>query len=156
MSGAPTSQEPTHHFIQIDEEGFLKMDDVRVTDIQIGRQWLSQLHIDERGRTIAQIGTGSAIVECFDEPYIALDIDRSNGMGSSSGNVSGHVSGHVSGRCLRDRRSDRRRHHPSQALTRRKLNWFTRQCRILHLNHAAGMAKLVRDDGFKRFGARRF
>jgi hypothetical protein len=69
--GAPTAESP--RFIQIDEDGYFKMDDLRVADAEAGREWLSHVQIDSRNRAVTKIGGESVLIEAFDEPFIALD-----------------------------------------------------------------------------------
>lgn len=64
------------HFIQIDEDGYFKIDELRIADLEAGRDWLKSLTMDERGRPIANIGDKRAFIEAFDEPYVALDIEK--------------------------------------------------------------------------------
>jgi SAM-dependent methyltransferase len=63
-------------FIQIDEEGYFKMDQLRVADAEAGREWLANLSIDEQGRAWVSMNQQRVLVEAFDEPYIALDIEK--------------------------------------------------------------------------------
>ena len=70
---------PDVRFIQIDEEGYFKMDELRVADAEIGRVWLASLSMDERGIPWVRIDGTPILVEAFDEPYIALDIEKSAG-----------------------------------------------------------------------------
>lgn len=61
-------------FIQIDEDGYFKMDDLRVADAQVGRDMMATLKMDERGRPNTNYGGTPVLIEAFDEPFIALDI----------------------------------------------------------------------------------
>lgn len=70
-----STQTTPRRFVQIDEEGYFKMDDLRVADAEAGRAWLASLRMDNRGRAVALIGEESAIVEAFDEPFIVLDLE---------------------------------------------------------------------------------
>ena len=63
-------------FIQIDEEGYFKMDQLRVADAEAGRDWLQHLSMDENGRAWVGMGKERVLVESFDEPYIALDVEK--------------------------------------------------------------------------------
>ena len=69
--------EPTR-FIQVDEDGYFKMDELRVSDAQAGRDWISSLEMDNRGRAWVTIEGKKILVEAFDEPFIALDIEKSD------------------------------------------------------------------------------
>ncbi|MEK7356267.1 MAG: methyltransferase domain-containing protein [Bdellovibrionota bacterium] len=64
---------PQPHFVQIDEDGYFKMDDLRVADVDSGREWLANIEM-QQGRAITQIDGVPIYVEAFDEPYIALDL----------------------------------------------------------------------------------
>lgn len=35
-------------FIHIDEDGYFKMEELRVADVEIGRDWLSQIEFDPK------------------------------------------------------------------------------------------------------------
>lgn len=63
-------------FIQIDEEGYFKFDDIRVSDSEVGRDWLASLRMDDRGRAWCEVDGELVLVEAFDEPYVALDIEK--------------------------------------------------------------------------------
>lgn len=68
---------PTTRFIQIDEEGYFKLDDLRVADAEIGKAWMASVRMDDRGRAWCDTGGGAlALIEAFDEPFVALDIER--------------------------------------------------------------------------------
>jgi hypothetical protein len=89
-----TAADPSKSFryMQIDEDGYFKIDGLRVADVEIGRDWLSRLNLDYRGRitlqtnpvllndtlnsNVPEINHETTLVECFDEPFIALDIER--------------------------------------------------------------------------------
>lgn len=63
-------------FLAIDEEGNFVLDGLRVSDEATGRDWLSRVRMDDRGRAIL---TGEpdgqrVIIEAFDQPLIALDL----------------------------------------------------------------------------------
>lgn len=66
----------TQRFIQIDEEGYFLLDQMRVADAEAGQRWIASLRPDGRGSFIADIGDVTALVEAFDEPYIALDVEK--------------------------------------------------------------------------------
>jgi SAM-dependent methyltransferase len=63
-------------FIQIDEEGYFKFDDTRVSDPEIGREWMSKVKIDDRGRPVTAMEDEEILIEAFDEPFIALDVEK--------------------------------------------------------------------------------
>lgn len=70
-------------FIQIDEEGYFKMDDLRVADADAGREWLARLTVD-RGRAITSMNDEPILVEAFDEPYVALQVEAPHEASSDS------------------------------------------------------------------------
>ncbi len=63
-------------FIQIDEEGYFKFDEIRVTDVEVGRAWLASLKMDDRGRAWCEVDGQPILIEAFDEPYVVLDIEQ--------------------------------------------------------------------------------
>jgi hypothetical protein len=65
-------------FIQIDEDGYFKMDGLRVSDAEAGHEWMKSLYMDERGRAWIFINGEPILVEAFDEPYVATDIGKSS------------------------------------------------------------------------------
>ena len=67
-------------FLQIDEDGYFKMGDLRVADLDIGREMMSELTIDSAGRIRTQSGTTPVFVEAFDEPFVALDVIKQPGL----------------------------------------------------------------------------
>lgn len=70
------TQSVPHRFIQVDEDGYFKMDDLRVADSESGRAMMAHLSMDGRGRAISNFGGTPVLVEAFDEPYIALDVEK--------------------------------------------------------------------------------
>ncbi|MCB0366023.1 MAG: methyltransferase domain-containing protein [Bdellovibrionaceae bacterium] len=66
-------------FIQIDEEGYLLADGVRVTDPEYGHLLLSNLVREEKGRFQTSVQNHTVWVEAFDEPLVALQIDKKEG-----------------------------------------------------------------------------
>lgn len=73
-------------FIQIDEDGYFKMEDLRVADIQTGAEWLRALKYDP---TTSQVWTHmddqDVLVEAFDAPLVVLNITKNSGSENSSG-----------------------------------------------------------------------
>lgn len=61
-------------FLQIDEEGFPVLNELRVQDPELGAEVLSQLHFADNGAFVSQCGGVAVIVEAFDEPYVASQI----------------------------------------------------------------------------------
>jgi hypothetical protein len=66
----------TTRFIQIDEDGYFKMEELRVSDSEAGRAWMQNLAMDDRGRAWTTIETEKILIEAFDEPYVALDVEK--------------------------------------------------------------------------------
>lgn len=64
-----------NQFIQIDEEGYGLSREVRIQDPLVGQELLKNLHIHQGGTLLSTIGETSVIVEAFDEPYIATQIE---------------------------------------------------------------------------------
>ena len=74
----------SQRYVQIDNEGYFKLDEKRVADEDIGRAWLGCVRMDARCRAILALpGEPEAIVEAFDEPFIALRLERPSGRGES-------------------------------------------------------------------------
>lgn len=77
---APLDDRPLR-FISLDEEGYFMMDGMRVSDADVGSDWLSRMRIDELGRVSfvdfdRSTGTSThVIVEAFDQPLVANDLD---------------------------------------------------------------------------------
>ncbi len=69
-----TPSEP-QRFIQIDEDGYFKMEDLRVADLGTGNAWLKSLNYDPRNsRVWTNMENQDVIVEAFDAPYVVLSI----------------------------------------------------------------------------------
>ncbi|MGE0634179.1 MAG: methyltransferase domain-containing protein [Pseudobdellovibrionaceae bacterium] len=65
-------------FIKIDEEGYFFFDEIRVTDTDVGRTLFKNLNLIESGHVVTELDGQSVIVEAFDEPFVALQIDLQN------------------------------------------------------------------------------
>jgi SAM-dependent methyltransferase len=65
-------------FIQIDEEGRFLFDGVRLTDEQYGAELLQKIALDSKNRFFVEAKGQWAIVEAFDEPYVAEMVDVSS------------------------------------------------------------------------------
>ncbi len=72
---ARASDATAARFIEIDEDGYFKLDGLRVADQEMGRDWLSRIRM-ERGSARTLINGEIMIVEAFDDPYVALDIEK--------------------------------------------------------------------------------
>lgn len=68
-----------NYFIQIDEEGYFLSDQMRIAEPETGRAWLASIHKDEQNHLLCDAGGVAAIVEPFDEAYVAHDIERGSG-----------------------------------------------------------------------------
>lgn len=62
--------------IAIDEEGYFVSGDTRWTDVPTGRELLSNLAIAENGAIVSATAGTPVLVEAFDEPLIAQQVDR--------------------------------------------------------------------------------
>lgn len=65
-------------FVQIDEEGFGLSREVRIQDPLVGQELLQNLEIHAGGTLLSTIGATPVIVEAFDEPYVASQIEFKN------------------------------------------------------------------------------
>jgi SAM-dependent methyltransferase len=72
----PSSASSPQRFIQIDEDGYFRMEQLRVADAEAGYDWLSRLKIDAHRRPTIEMNGDLVLVEAFDEPYVALDIQK--------------------------------------------------------------------------------
>jgi SAM-dependent methyltransferase len=64
-------------YIAIDEEGYPLFGDVRVTDPNVGGELLEEIRFAENGAYLTTTGGVEAIVEPFDEPYVAAQVSKS-------------------------------------------------------------------------------
>ncbi|MES2856763.1 MAG: methyltransferase domain-containing protein [Bdellovibrionota bacterium] len=74
--------ERVQRFIQVDEDGYFKMEDLRVADLDTGRAWFKSMRMDGLKPVIAMdgpSGTDMVIVESFDAPLVAKNISRDGG-----------------------------------------------------------------------------
>ena len=71
-------------YVQVDEEGYFKLNDARVTDDAMGADWLAKIRIDEHRRAVLRFSPNEpeTIVEAFDEPYVAVSIRPSSARAS--------------------------------------------------------------------------
>ncbi|MGZ3770903.1 MAG: class I SAM-dependent methyltransferase [Bdellovibrio sp.] len=65
-------------FIQIDEEGYGLSREVRIKDSLVGKELLKHLKIHEGGTLLSTVGATPVIVEAFDEPYVASQVQFEN------------------------------------------------------------------------------
>ncbi len=74
-----TPSEP-QRYIQIDEEGYLKLEETRVTDAEIGKRWLASLQHDPTQFLVwMHMESQDVVVESFDAPYVALQVSHADG-----------------------------------------------------------------------------
>jgi len=64
-------------YIGIDEEGYPLFGEVRVTDGKVGYEILKNLKFAENGAFETSFQDSSALVEGFDEPYVASQVEKS-------------------------------------------------------------------------------
>lgn len=62
-------------FIQIDEEGYGLSREVRIQDPLVGQELLQNLKLHQGGTLLSTIGETPVIVEAFDEPYVATQVE---------------------------------------------------------------------------------
>ncbi|WP_413558907.1 class I SAM-dependent methyltransferase [Bdellovibrio sp. HCB209] len=67
-----------NHFVQIDEEGFCVSREVRIQDPNSGKEILENLKLHQGGTLLSTFGDVPVIVEAFDEPLVALQINKSD------------------------------------------------------------------------------
>jgi SAM-dependent methyltransferase len=62
-------------FIQIDEEGYVLFGEIRVTDAEVGHELLESITLTENMIVHSELRGEKVIVEAFDQPYVALQVD---------------------------------------------------------------------------------
>lgn len=67
-------------FIQIDEEGYPCFEGVRVQDKEFGHQVLAGLEKDEFNRIVTRVDGEPILVEAFDQPLIAQQVEQKPGL----------------------------------------------------------------------------
>lgn len=72
-------EELPQRFIQIDEEGYALMGELRTQDPELGGEVLSELEFGPNGCFVTRCGGVPVIVEAFDEPYVASQVSLDNG-----------------------------------------------------------------------------
>ncbi|MBX2988387.1 MAG: methyltransferase domain-containing protein [Bdellovibrionaceae bacterium] len=65
-------------FIAIDEEGYALSGETRWTDPAVGRELLENLRFAENGALLSESGGNEVIVEAFDEPLVAVRIEKND------------------------------------------------------------------------------
>jgi SAM-dependent methyltransferase len=66
-------------FVQIDEEGYVLMNEIRTTDPEVGAEVLMQIEFAPNGAFVSRCGGVPVIVEAFDEPYVAAQVSVERG-----------------------------------------------------------------------------
>lgn len=64
-----------NQFLQIDEEGYPLSREVRIQDPLAGQEILQNLKVHEGGTLLSTFGGTPVIVEAFDEPYVASQVE---------------------------------------------------------------------------------
>ena len=72
------STQSMHKYIQIDEEGYFHFGENRVTDIKDGLSLFKSLKFLETGQLVTHCEGHEVIVEAFDQPFVALDIEKND------------------------------------------------------------------------------
>jgi SAM-dependent methyltransferase len=74
---AADPQAQPQRFVQLDEDGYFKMEAVRVSDQEIGHDWIKRIEFSQESRTVTTtIENQSVIVEAFDAPYVVLRTEK--------------------------------------------------------------------------------
>lgn len=60
--------------MQIDDDGYFKFGDIRVTDAEAGLELMRSMRLDDTGRVVTELQGTQAFVEAFDEPLIAAQV----------------------------------------------------------------------------------
>lgn len=68
-----------NRFITVDEEGYFAFDGVRVTDPEAGRELIKNVRPVEGFRFASSLAEKEALIESFDEPYVARHIEKIDG-----------------------------------------------------------------------------
>lgn len=68
-----------NRFIQIDEEGYVLLGELRAQDPEVGGEVLMEMSFAENGAFISRCGGVPVIVEAFDEPYVASQVSYEGG-----------------------------------------------------------------------------
>lgn len=72
-------EELPQRFIQIDEDGFGVMNELRTQDAELGAEILSEIEFAPNGCFVSRCGGVPVIVEAFDEPFVASQVSVSEG-----------------------------------------------------------------------------
>lgn len=66
-------------FVQIDEEGYALSNEIRIQDIEVGQEILRNMRLHEGGTLLSSFGGTAVIVEAFDQPYVAAQVNHNAG-----------------------------------------------------------------------------
>jgi len=66
-------------FIQIDEEGYVLLGELRTQDPEVGGEVFLEMAFAENGAIVSRCGGVPVVVEAFDEPYVASQISFEHG-----------------------------------------------------------------------------
>lgn len=67
----------SNRYLNIDEEGFISLEGVRVDDESVGRGLLERLQRAEKDRFVTTWDGQTVLVEAFDQPLVARHVERS-------------------------------------------------------------------------------
>ncbi len=65
-------------FVQIDEDGYALLEEVRTQDPEVGGEVLAEMCFAENGALISRCGGVPVLVEAFDEPFVASQVSHEN------------------------------------------------------------------------------
>lgn len=74
MIQSPDSENPTEFFLQIDEEGFLFSNDIKVVDENYAQEILQNIWVTETFTVKTKYEDNEIYIEAFDEPFIAKQV----------------------------------------------------------------------------------
>ncbi len=69
-----TSENPEFPSVVIDEEGYPQFGDLRVADVEVGRELLRNLYRHEGGAFYTHLQSKQHLVEAFDEPFVVQEL----------------------------------------------------------------------------------
>ena len=68
--------ESKQRFLQIDEDGYLKANEARITDEDFGQEIFENLHFTDFGALASKSGESEVFIEAFDEPLVVKNLER--------------------------------------------------------------------------------
>lgn len=66
-------------FVQIDEQGYPLFGEIRITDPEVGGELLASISLTDNGIVLTKLNNETIIVEAFDQPYVAKQVEVKNG-----------------------------------------------------------------------------